>query len=86
MSRDGRPRIPGAGIPGRDRAVPDRAPGPVLPDRAHRADAPAPPGEADTAVAGDTHGAYALGKLTSVVLDALAEGATVRGGPLPGGG
>ncbi|CAL9581366.1 pyridoxal phosphate-dependent decarboxylase family protein [Streptomyces sp. enrichment culture] len=86
MSRDGRPRIPGPGIPGRDRAVPDRAPGPVLPDRAHRADAPAPPGEADTAVAGDTHGAYALGKLTSVVLDALAEGATVRGGPLPGGG
>ncbi|WP_331453616.1 pyridoxal phosphate-dependent decarboxylase family protein [Streptomyces sp. SS162] len=40
----------------------------------------------DTAVAGGAHGAYALGKLTSVVLDALAEGATVRGGPLPGGG
>ncbi|GGQ01242.1 pyridoxal phosphate-dependent decarboxylase family protein [Streptomyces roseolilacinus] len=56
------------------------------PDGAGHPDASAPPGEVDVAVAGDTHGAYALGKLTSVVLDALAEGATVRGGPLPGGG
>ncbi|WP_228980369.1 aminotransferase class V-fold PLP-dependent enzyme [Streptomyces sp. DH12] len=47
---------------------------------------PAGPGEVDLAVAGGAHGAYALGKLTSVVLDALAEGAAARGGPLPGGG
>ncbi|MCP9975833.1 pyridoxal phosphate-dependent decarboxylase family protein [Streptomyces somaliensis] len=38
------------------------------------------------ALAGGAQGPHALGKLTSVVLDALAEGAAARGGPLPGGG
>ncbi|MFC7305392.1 pyridoxal phosphate-dependent decarboxylase family protein [Streptomyces monticola] len=37
-------------------------------------------------VAGGTQGPAALRKLTSTVLDALAEGAVERGGPLPAGG
>ncbi|MDT9685364.1 pyridoxal-dependent decarboxylase [Streptomyces sp. TRM76323] len=73
MSRgDGHPGIPGRGADGAGRPAPPAA--------------TAAPGEADTAVAGDTQGPLALGKLTSVVLDALAEGAAARGGPLPGGG
>ncbi|MCP9985900.1 aminotransferase class V-fold PLP-dependent enzyme [Streptomyces sudanensis] len=52
----------------------------------HRPAAPLPPGEVDLALAGGVAGAGALGKLAPVVLDALAEGAAARGGPLPGGG
>ncbi|WP_175407215.1 aminotransferase class V-fold PLP-dependent enzyme [Streptomyces sp. TRM64462] len=40
----------------------------------------------DDSLAGGAEGPDALGKLTSVVLDALAEGAAARGGPLPAGG
>ncbi|GAA4895080.1 pyridoxal phosphate-dependent decarboxylase family protein [Streptomyces coeruleoprunus] len=43
-------------------------------------------GDLEGAVSGGAEGAAALGKLTSVVLDALAEGAVTRGGPLPAGG
>ncbi|OII64573.1 aspartate aminotransferase family protein [Streptomyces sp. CC53] len=53
---------------------------------AHRNDTAPFPGAGAPALAGGVHGADALAKLTSVVLDALAEGAQARGGPLPAGG
>ncbi|MEE1756655.1 pyridoxal phosphate-dependent decarboxylase family protein [Streptomyces sp. SP18CS02] len=39
-----------------------------------------------SAVSGGTQGPLELEKLTAIVLDALAEGAAARGGPLPAGG
>ncbi|WP_428986089.1 pyridoxal phosphate-dependent decarboxylase family protein [Streptomyces pyxinae] len=52
---------------------------------AHGAPGPAGP-PATAAVAGGTGGPAALAELTGVVLDALAEGAAARSGPLPAGG
>lgn len=53
--------------------------------------AEAPPGPAarppaDTALAGGTAGPEALRRMTATVLEALAQGAGARGGPLPPGG
>lgn len=70
---NGKPRETTAGIPPR-------------PDGALAHPRPSVGGALESAVSGGAEGPYALRSLTSTVLDALADGAAARGGPLPAGG